>query len=45
MGFGWVVEGEEGDASCDGENDEIFAQWVAALIKDDVEEHDGKQLA
>ena len=45
VGFGWVVEGEESDARCDGEDDKIFAEWVAALVKDDVQEHDGQQFA
>ena len=44
-GLGRVVEGEDGDAGGDGEDDEVFGEWVAFLIDEDVEEHDGEEFA
>ena len=44
-GFGWVVEGENRNAGGDGEDYEVFGEWVALAVKQDVEEHNGKEFA
>jgi len=40
-----VVEGEDGDAGCHGEDDEVFREGVALVEEGDVEGHDGEEFA
>lgn len=40
-----MVEGEDGDAGRNGQDDEVLGQRVAAAEEGDVEEHDGEELA
>lgn len=40
-----MVQGEEGDAGGDEEDDEVFVEGVALAEDGEVQEHDGEQLA